>query len=414
MRAIGREESMEIRDQYQHGISISALSRETGHDRKTIHDIVTAAAPRMEGGAPRNPQLRLLTPYAEYIRQRIHEGCWNSAVLLDELRAQGYRGGRTLVKDFLAPLRPAKTVTPVMRYETPPGRQAQCDWAAFGETEAPDGTVQKLWAFAYTLSYSRCLYVEFVRDTTQDTLLACLEQAFAYFGAVPEQILSDNMSPMVVRHPRGGPVTWHPRFLDFARFHGFSPRAAEAYRAQTKGKIERPIRYVRGNFWPRLRTVEDLDDLNRQVRHWVATVADARVHQTTWCPPASRRAEDVAAMTPWPADHLFAYGERRPRLVNQEGYVHWAGHAWRVPPAYVGQSVLVQRTREGGCVILVGDTVVARHGRPTDPHQVMTGEIPAVTGPPPPTSRPSRSGRLVLTGPQVQRRSLAQYAAVVE
>ena len=174
---------------------------------------------------------------------------------------------------------------PVVRYETPPGRQAQCDWAAFGETEAPAGTVQKLWLFAYTLSYSRCLYLEFVRHTTQDTLLACLEHAFAVFGGVPEEVLSDNMSPMVGHHPRGGPVPGHPRYLDFAQFHGFEPNAAEAYRAQTKGKIERPIRYVRGNFWPRLRAVEDLADLNRQAAHWVATVADARLHQTTGTPP---------------------------------------------------------------------------------------------------------------------------------
>ncbi len=49
------------------------------------------------------------------------------------------------------------TPVSVVRDETPAGRQAQCDWAAFGETQAPDGTVRKLWAFVYTLSYSRCL-----------------------------------------------------------------------------------------------------------------------------------------------------------------------------------------------------------------------------------------------------------------
>ncbi|MDA8199532.1 MAG: hypothetical protein M0Z54_08895 [Thermaerobacter sp.] len=53
----------------------------------------------------------------------------------------------------------------MVRYETPAGRQAQCGWAAFGATAAPDGTVHNLWAFVCTLSYSRCLYVEFVRDT---------------------------------------------------------------------------------------------------------------------------------------------------------------------------------------------------------------------------------------------------------
>lgn len=159
------------------------------------------------------------------------------------------------------------------------------------------------------------------------------------------------MTPMVVPHPRGGPVTWHPRFRDFARFHGFEPQAAEADRAPTKGKVERPIRYVRGNFWPRLRAVEDLADLNRQAAHWVATVAAGRVHQTTGVPPASRRAADVAALTPWAPDHPCAFGELRPRRVQLDGDVRADGHLWRVPPESVGQAVFVQRTRAGasGC-----------------------------------------------------------------
>ena len=406
---------MEIRDRFHQGTSISALSRETGHDRGTIRDIVHAAAPRPADPPGRAGRPRRLTPYAEYIRQRTQEGCWNTAVLLDEIRAQGYTGGRTMLKDFLQPLRPRAPLVPVVRYETPAGRQAQCDWAKFGDTEAPDGTVEPLWLFAYTLSYSRCLYLEFVRDTRQDTLLTCLEHAFADCGGVPAEILSDHMSPMVVHHPRGGPVTWHPRFLDFARFHGFDPKAAEAYRAQTKGKIERPIRYVRGNFWPRLRTVADLADLNRQVAHWVVTVADVRVHQTTGDPPAARRAADVAALTAWRADHLFAFGELRPRRVQLDGYVRVDGHAWRVPPEYVGQAVFVQRTRTGGLRVLRGETVLVEHRRPTGPHAVVTGDLPPVQpGPTPMATGRSRSGRLRLTGSHVQRRSLDTYAAVVE
>ena len=80
MRAIGRSESMEIRDRFQHGMSVSAIRRETGRDRKTIREIVTAAAPRADHGPARAPQPRFLDPYTEYIRQRTQEGCWNSVV----------------------------------------------------------------------------------------------------------------------------------------------------------------------------------------------------------------------------------------------------------------------------------------------------------------------------------------------
>ena len=183
---------------------------------------------------------------------------------------------------------------------------------------------------------------------------------------------------MVVHYPRGGPVTWHPRFLDCARFHGFDPKAAEVYRAQTQGKIERPIRYVRGHVWPRLRTVDDLPDLNRQATHWVATVADARVHQTTEGSPASRRPADVAALTAWTANHPCAFGSLRPRRVQLDGTVRADGHAWRVPPEYVGQEVFVQRTRPGGLRVLRGETVLMEHRCPAFPHEVMTGDLPPV------------------------------------
>ena len=94
MRAIGRSESLEIRDRFPHGMRVRAISRETGRDRQTIQQIVTAAAPRF------------LDPYTEYIRQRTQEGCWNSVVGFDAMRAQGYPGGLTQVRASIAQLRP--------------------------------------------------------------------------------------------------------------------------------------------------------------------------------------------------------------------------------------------------------------------------------------------------------------------
>ena len=286
---------MAMRDQYRQGMSISAVSRETGG---TGRRFTRSSRPRRPGRTMGRPGLAAPTPrpLPRYIRQRTREGYWNSVVVFDEIRAQGYPGGLTLVRAFIAGLRPARTPVGVMRYETSAGRQAPCDWAAFGETVDPEGTVRQRWAFVYTLSDSRCLYVEFVRDTTQDTLLACLEHAFAAFGGVPEEILSDNMPPMVLQHPRGGPVTWHARFLDFARFPGFVPKAAEAYRAQTKGQAERPTRLAHLPYHQTLETFDfafppSLDE--RQVRE-LATLpwVDAAAHRAALDPPG-------VGKTPW-------------------------------------------------------------------------------------------------------------------
>jgi transposase len=52
-------------------------------------------------------------------------------VLLRELRAPGYTGGRTILKDYVQPRRPARAARATMRFETAPGEQAQVDWGHF-------------------------------------------------------------------------------------------------------------------------------------------------------------------------------------------------------------------------------------------------------------------------------------------
>lgn len=415
MRPLGREERLAIYDALQHGQSVSQIHRETGHDRKTIRDIRDGGDPRQRTSPPpASTRPRLLEPYEQYIRERVRAGCVNTAVLLDEIRAMGYTGGRSTLKNFVHPLRPTVAPEPVQRFETPPGRQAQWDWAHFGRLAYPDGTVRPLGIFILTFSYSRCLYVEFVHDTRQDTLFACLEHAFAAFGGVPREILSDNMTPMVLAHPMDGPVQWHPRFAAFADFHGFVPKAARPYRGQTKGKVERPVRYVRENFWPRVRRLEGLDDLNHQVATWVRTVADMRVHGTTHERPVDRRAADVAHCAAWSDTRHFWYGEDVVRRVYVDGYVRWEGHTWAVGYDWIGQEVTIQRRPGGGVVIRVGDRVLQEYPAPVHPHAVIGSPGPL---PPPARTRtgPAATSRGLhhVAAPVVEQRALTVYEAVL-
>ena len=66
--------------------------------------------------------------------------------------------------------------------------------------------------------------------------------------AIPEEILYDRMKTVWLGTDERGEIVWHPVFLDFARYWGFTPRLCRPYRAQTKGKIESGVKYVRRNF----------------------------------------------------------------------------------------------------------------------------------------------------------------------
>ena len=62
---------------------------------------------------------------------------WNAVVLLAELKARGYSGGYTILKDYLRPLRREASTVAVRRFETPPGQQAQLDWGAWKPKPEP-------------------------------------------------------------------------------------------------------------------------------------------------------------------------------------------------------------------------------------------------------------------------------------
>ena len=142
---------------------------------------------------------------------------------------------------------------------------------------------QWLHGFTFTLCYRRRMVAEVALDQKLGTLLRLHEAAFQQIGGVPEQILYDRMNTLWLGTDERGEIVWHPVFLDFARYWGFTPRLCRPYRAQTKGKVDSGVKYVRRNFLCGLqgREPSSLGDLNVQLRQWIWGVANQRVRGTT-------------------------------------------------------------------------------------------------------------------------------------
>src|SRR3974377_716041 len=84
---------------------------------------------------------------------------------------------------------------------------------------------------------------------------------------------------------------------DFVRFWalgGFRARACRPYRARTKGKVERPIRYVRQSFFYG-RTFLNDEDLNTQSEQWLHSICNTRRHGTLREAPRLRFERDERA-----------------------------------------------------------------------------------------------------------------------
>jgi transposase len=203
------------------------------------------------------------------------------------------------VKRYVRDVRPRPAEEPVVRFETEPGRQGQVDFATF---HLPWG---RRHALLVALGYSRVIWGEFYARQTMGTLMCGLEAAFAYFGGVPHELLFDQMKAVVIGDTRShdGRLIENGEFLRFAHHWSFRIRAWRPYRAQTKGKVERPIRYLRESFFYGRTFVSD-EDLNAQLLHWLETEANVRVHGTLKERPIDRLEQEergrLGALAPHP------------------------------------------------------------------------------------------------------------------
>ena len=288
----GWERLVLLRHLLDQGLSKTAIARQTGVSRRLIYHLLhTGQLDRdLSVGGPRTRLARpaKLEPYQSIITTRLATYPELSAVrLFAEVRAAGYPGGITQLRDDVARVRPCPEPEPVIRFETAPGLQAQLDFADF---RFPWG---KRHALLVVLGYSRLLWVRFYPRQTMRTVIAGLEAAFAYFGGVPHELLFDQMKAVILedRRPDGERLLENPEFLRFAHHWGFRIRACRPYRAQTKGKVERPVGYVRGNFVYGREFLGDTD-LEAQLQPWLEHTANARVHGTTGEVPRTRFERD--------------------------------------------------------------------------------------------------------------------------
>jgi transposase len=160
--------------------------------------------------------------------------------------------------------------------------------------------------------------MRFFARQTMATLIRGLESAFESFGGVPQELLFDQMRSVVISDERfdGAGLLMNAEFMRFAAHWGFRPRACRPYRARTKGKVERPIRYVRQSFFYG-RTFLNDEDLNAQAEGWLQRVCNVRRHRTLGEAPRVRferdEREQLLALADRPYSPLAVLVPRAPQ-----------------------------------------------------------------------------------------------------
>lgn len=356
------DQHMDIKDLSRQGHSIRAIARLTGHSRNTIRKVLASkGAPVFK---PRNRASKL-DPYKGYLRERVRECNLSGARLLEEIRLMGYQGGSTILNDYLGTIRPRRPSGLIVRFETPPGEQSQCDWGYCGRYRDESGRQISIYVFVLILSYSRFMYVAFTTRMHLKALVQCHQKAFDYCGGWTRSILYDNMKQV-----RLSPGRLNPEFADFADHYGFTAKTHRPYRPQTKGKVERMVHYVKDNFLNG-RAFADLDDLNTQTRVWLEQTANCRIHQTTRRRPCDLLKQE--GLIPSSSIGHYRWIEREPRVVTSEARVLYQRCHYSVPAIAVGQNVVVEAHGQR-IAIRMGDTIIAEHQRAERPGQSVTLE----------------------------------------
>lgn len=399
-----------IRQLFREGLTISEIARRTGRDRKTVRKAISA--PKQPAYKPRVSAESKLDPYKEYIDSRMDAGMTNAVKMHREIRARGYDGGQTILRQYMHPLRAAAEQKAVMRYETPPAQQAQVDWASCGRGLC-QGLYRAVYCFVMTLAFSRMTYIEFTWRCDTRAFIRGHQNAFSYFGGITRTCLYDNLKSVNLAYENGGPRL-NPVFADFADTFGFRPRLCRPYRPQTKGKVESGVGYVKGNFLLG-DTFESLEEINTQARGWLETVANARVHGTTGEVPHKRFEREQPLLTPLRPGISFDTALYEPRRITRDCLVSYQGSRYSVPHHYADRQALIRDPEDGTFEVMVSGQAVVRHRLSADKgcNIIIPSHYKGLA--PGPVRRPARPP-LVIAPPAipVETRPLSVYEALAE
>jgi transposase len=275
--------------------------------------------------------------YRKDIEQWLEQKVRVSAIH-ERLKERGYRGSYASVLRLARQIDP-KTPEAVMRVEREPGEEAQVDFGYVGLMSDIDGKLRKTWSFVMVLSWSRHAYVEFVSDQSIATWLACHRHALEYFGGVPGRIVIDNLKAGITRAVWDEPQL-QMAYRECAEHYAFLVQPCRPRTPEHKGKVERGVDYVQGNFLGG-RGQMSLAQANREVRAWCLGAAGMRIHGTTKERPLERFMQiEQAQLKPLPAE-AYDLAIWKKNKLHRDCHLVFEGSYYSAPFRLLGRNLWI-------------------------------------------------------------------------
>jgi transposase len=328
---------MNIRYMHDKRYSIRQIARTLGIHRKTVKNhLKQDSFPQYQ---KRERKMSVLAPYEKIIKDYLSQDDYQATWILDRLKKINYTGSYETLKRYVRTIKEQKTRLAYIRFETEPGLQAQVDWGDF-QVQEPDGKTSTIFAFVMVLGYSRSLYVEFVKCCTLDVFMDGHIRAFRYFHGVPAELLYDNMKNVITGRDKNGKPMFNIEFLHFAHHYGFHSTVAPPYSPWVKGKVERPMDYIRERFW-RGYAFSSIQKANEDIIAWLNETANQRIHGTHHEAVALRWEREIPCLRKLPPVD-YDTSLRVFRKVYKDCELSYNGNRYRVPYRVVGKKVMLK------------------------------------------------------------------------
>jgi len=357
------EKVMNIRSLKKQGYSNRAIARKTGLDKRTVKKYLN------EDEIPEYKKIirrSKLDEYKPLIEGWLSQENYQASRIYELLICEGFEGSYDIVQRHVRTIKEKRDRAAYVRFETMPGQQAQVDFADF-KIKCADGSELTMYCFIMVLGYSRHMYVELIDKCTMVNFLSCHQHAFGFFGGIPAEIVYDNMKNVVIKR-MFNKIQWNKEFKAFAMHYGYKPLLTPTYSPWAKGKVERPIKYVRERFWRGYQFTE-MVQANINIRQWINTVAGARTHGTTREKVLVRFNREKGSLGCLPRTP-YDISEKAYRKVYKDCQLSFGANRYVVPHEYVGKKVLL-RVRDGIMRIFNDDQIIAVYKIPPGKGQTI-------------------------------------------
>ena len=373
-----REEDIDVHALRRQGMSISAIARHLGRDRKTIRAYLNgervAGVRKPAGEEP-------FEPFVDYVRERLKEDphLW-AVTLFDEVVALGYdRSYPTFTRQIRTrDLRPhcepcnATKGRASAVIEHPPGEETQWDWVELPDPPQSWGWGKNAHLLVGALAHSGRWRGTLAAAEDQAQLIDALDKTTRKLGGLSKKWRFDRMA--TVCHPESGKVT--ATFAAVAKHYGVQVAICPPRRGNRKGVVEKANHTAAQRWWRTLADDVTVEQAQASLDQWCATRGDARLRRSHVDGRANvLTIAEREPLTPVPGT-AFPATISEERIVSAQALVAWRGNFYSVPPELARAHVVVSQRLGAGHVDIAtassgGRVVIARHDLAPDGAGVM-------------------------------------------